>query len=94
MRARARDTNEKLIVEVFRRAGKMVHRNYEAGITDLTVITPSPDLPLFVIETVDQALDIIHANEPISLVEIKTPGGKLTPVQQLWHRAALGGYGY
>ena len=55
------------------------------GVPDLLVINPGPDVPVFVCETVEQMQDVVWAGEPIALVEVKSPGGRLTKAQIAWH---------
>jgi len=89
-KAAQRDKNEPEIVDAFRKTGKFVTHLSGKDIPDLLVITPGRDVPLFVVESVDQALDVSMLNEPICLVEVKNPdGGKLTPGQVTWHNTAL-----
>jgi len=95
-RAAARDRNEPEIVETFRKAGRFVTRLSGKGVTDLLVIRPSPDVPVFVVDSIDQALDLVQLDEPIMLVEVKdirddrVTREPLTPQQVEWHSLAMG----
>ena len=88
-----RDGNEDLLVEVAERCGKFVTRvksSNPPGAPDLIVITPSVYVPVYVAETPEQMQDICALDEPIALVEVKEPGGKLNKNQVKWHGDALG----
>ena len=87
-----RDENEGEIVAALKAAGKFVTRvksSDPAGCPDLIVITPGHDIPLFVVETIDQALDVAACDEPIALVEVKVEGKKLNSKQLDWHGEAI-----
>jgi len=76
-----RDENEKEIVSALRSEGYAVFRLSGPGIPDLLVVKPSTDVPIFVCETVAQALKCA-AKANLSLIEVKMPGGTLTESQQ------------
>ena len=86
-----RDPNEAELVRVARKLGKFVTRiksSDPSGHPDLVVITPGPDVPVFVARTVEQMHDICLLNEPICLVEVKPGTQKLRPSQETWHKEA------
>ncbi len=88
-RAAKRDENEKELVAAARKQGAMVTHLSGTGVPDLMLINTGPDVPVYICETVDQILDVVNAGDPIALVEVKMPGKKLRPAQQLWHEEAL-----
>jgi hypothetical protein len=76
-----RDENEKEIVSALRSEGYAVFRLSGPGIPDLLVVKPDKDAPVYVCDTVAQALNCA-GKAALSLIEVKMPGGTLTESQQ------------
>jgi hypothetical protein len=87
--AAARDKNESGIVKALEKTGRMVTRLSARGVPDLLVIMPGADVPVYQVESEEQALDIAMAQDQICLIEVKSPGGKLTIGQKEWHSKAF-----
>jgi len=85
-----RDDNEPVMVELARKAGRVVTRLNGKGVTDLLVVKPSRDLPIYIVRTIEHMQDVLAADDDIALVEVKGAKGRLTDDQLHWHMDNLG----
>lgn len=85
--AAKRDENEGEIVKALRTIRHVTQLSGK-GVPDLLVIKPGRELPIFVCETIEQAMDAAMTDDMV-LIEVKQPGKKLTPAQVEWHKYVL-----
>jgi hypothetical protein len=83
-----RDENEQPIVNALRAIGRHVTRLSGEGVCDLLVIRPARELPVFVCETIEQAIDAAQTDDLV-LIEVKMPGKGLSKAQKKWHSEVL-----
>ena len=76
------------MVDALRKAGYFVTHLNDPAVPDLLVIKPGAHVPIKVCRNIGSALAHVDLHR-LSLIEVKTKTGTLTPAQKVWWEHAL-----